>query len=79
MIELDVPKDGLRFDGPVTSVHHTAFAGEQFPCALLEGIGLVVYLYGPTVNDRTVAHSPERASLAVDGSVHIHFRPIAEI
>ena len=57
VIELDVPKDGLGFDG--TSA--------------------VVDLDGPPVGSALVALSPERASLAVDGPVHGHVRPVAEV
>ena len=79
MIELDVPKDGLGFDGTSAAVHHPAFAGEQLPCLSLEPVGRVVDLDGPPVGSALVAHSPERASLAVDGPVHGHFRPVAEV
>ena len=79
VIELDVPKDGLGFDGTSAAVHHPAFAGEQLPCLSLEPVGRVVDLDGPPVGSALVAHSPERASLAVDGPVHGHFRPVAEV
>ena len=79
VVELDVPEDGLRFDGTVAAVHHPAFAGEQFPSALLEPVGCVVYLDGPPVVPALVAHPPERASLAVDGPVHGNFRPVAQV
>ena len=65
VVELDVPEDGFGFDGTVAAVHHPAFAGEQLPCLSLEPVGHVVDLHGPPVRTAFVAHSPERASLAV--------------
>lgn len=49
VVRLDVPEHGLRFDETVAAVHHSSVAGEQFPCALLEGIKPVVGLRGPAV------------------------------
>lgn len=79
MIKLDVSEDDLRFDGTSAAVYHPTFAGEQFPCALPEGVGPVVDLYGSTVNGRAVAQSPEWASFAVGGTVNGHVRPVAKI
>ena len=79
VVGFDVTEDGLWLDGASVAVHHPAFAGKQFPSALLEGIGPMVDLYGPAVDDRVVAHSPERASLATDGPVNGRFRTVSEI
>lgn len=75
VIDLDIPEDGLRFDGMVAAVHYPVFARGQFPCLSPEPVGRAVDLDGSPVGPALVAHSPGRVSLTVVGPVHGYFRP----